>query len=193
VHGDHVLRRHLSGTNTGVEAFGDDVGQAVVDHDLQLDVRVVRQKLVERWPQDGPYRVIAGGDADGARGLVAQLAQRGHLRLDLVKARPRGMRQAVLRLGRRDAAGGTGQQPRAQPRFQPPRTVRLSADCDTPSCAAPETITDPDVVARVRGFHAAAAIPVPADSFALTVAFDIGQPEDVGIDEILFRPSRQEM
>ena len=52
------------------------------------------------------------------------------------------------------------------------------------------TITDPDAAARVRSFYDDAAI--PADSFARTVAFAISQPEDVDINEILFRPTRQE-
>jgi NADP-dependent 3-hydroxy acid dehydrogenase YdfG len=55
----------------------------------------------------------------------------------------------------------------------------------------PDSITDPDTAARVRSFYAAAAI--PADSFARTVAFAISQPEDVDINEILFRPTRQEI
>ena len=59
--------------------------------------------------------MVVRGDADGAGGLVAQLAQRGHFRLDLVKAWPRGAQQALPRLGRRDAAGGAGQQPQAKP------------------------------------------------------------------------------
>jgi NADP-dependent 3-hydroxy acid dehydrogenase YdfG len=54
----------------------------------------------------------------------------------------------------------------------------------------PNTITDPDAAARVRKFYEDAAI--PADSFARTVAFAISQPEDVDINEILFRPTRQE-
>ena len=55
----------------------------------------------------------------------------------------------------------------------------------------PDSITDPNSAARVRSFYAAAAI--PALSFARTVAFAIGQPEDVDINEILFRPTRQEI
>jgi NADP-dependent 3-hydroxy acid dehydrogenase YdfG len=55
----------------------------------------------------------------------------------------------------------------------------------------PDSITDPDTAARVRGFYAAAAI--LAASFARTVAFAISQPEDVDINEILFRPTRQEI
>ncbi len=55
----------------------------------------------------------------------------------------------------------------------------------------PDSETDPDAAARIRKFYAEAAI--PANSFARTVAFAISQPEDVDINEILFRPTRQEM
>jgi NADP-dependent 3-hydroxy acid dehydrogenase YdfG len=55
----------------------------------------------------------------------------------------------------------------------------------------PDSVTDPDTAARVRAFYAEAAI--PADSFARAVAFAISQPDDVDINEILFRPTRQEL
>ncbi|HUC50238.1 MAG TPA: SDR family oxidoreductase [Xanthobacteraceae bacterium] len=55
----------------------------------------------------------------------------------------------------------------------------------------PDSVTDPDAAARIRKFYADVAI--PADSFARAVAFAIGQPEDVDINEILFRPTRQEI
>jgi NADP-dependent 3-hydroxy acid dehydrogenase YdfG len=35
-------------------------------------------------------------------------------------------------------------------------------------------------------------VAVPADSFARAVAFAMSQPEDVDINEILYRPTRQE-
>ena len=54
----------------------------------------------------------------------------------------------------------------------------------------PDTITDPAVLARVRGLYEAVAI--PADSFARAVAFAMSQPEDVDVNEILFRPTKQE-
>ncbi|HEX6748262.1 MAG TPA: SDR family oxidoreductase [Longimicrobium sp.] len=54
----------------------------------------------------------------------------------------------------------------------------------------PGTITDADVAARVNQLYDDVAI--PADSFARAVAFAIAQPEDVDINEILFRPTRQE-
>ena len=55
----------------------------------------------------------------------------------------------------------------------------------------PDSATEPDVAANLRKFYAAYAI--PADSFARAVAFAISQPDDVDINEILFRPTRQEL
>ncbi|GAB3759668.1 SDR family oxidoreductase [Ramlibacter monticola] len=55
----------------------------------------------------------------------------------------------------------------------------------------PESATDPAVAANLRKFYDAYAI--PADSFARAVAFAISQPEDVDINEILFRPTKQEL
>ena len=55
----------------------------------------------------------------------------------------------------------------------------------------PNTITDAAVGARIKTFYADMAI--PADSFARCVAFAMSQPEDVDINEILFRPTRQEL
>ena len=52
-------------------------------------------------------------------------------------------------------------------------------------------MTDPESAARIRQYYDAAAI--PADSFARAVAFAISQPDDVDINEILFRPTRQEL
>jgi NADP-dependent 3-hydroxy acid dehydrogenase YdfG len=55
----------------------------------------------------------------------------------------------------------------------------------------PDSVTDADVAARLHKFYAEVAI--PADSFARAVAFAISQPEDVDVNEILFRPTRQEL
>ncbi|MBV9680501.1 MAG: SDR family oxidoreductase [Solirubrobacterales bacterium] len=55
----------------------------------------------------------------------------------------------------------------------------------------PNSVTDPEAAARIRKFYEDAAI--PAESFARAVAFAISQPEDVDINEILFRPTRQEL
>jgi NADP-dependent 3-hydroxy acid dehydrogenase YdfG len=52
-------------------------------------------------------------------------------------------------------------------------------------------VTDPDAVERIRKFYAEVAI--PADSSAREGAFAISQREDVDVNEILFRPTRQEL
>ena len=55
----------------------------------------------------------------------------------------------------------------------------------------PNSITEPDIAEDIHKFYEEFAI--PADSFARAVAFAISQPEDVDVNEILFRPTRQEL
>jgi NADP-dependent 3-hydroxy acid dehydrogenase YdfG len=55
----------------------------------------------------------------------------------------------------------------------------------------PNSVTDPDTAQRLKQFYEETAI--PADSFARAVAFAVSQPEDVDVNEILFRPTRQEL
>jgi NADP-dependent 3-hydroxy acid dehydrogenase YdfG len=55
----------------------------------------------------------------------------------------------------------------------------------------PNSVTDPDTAQRLKQFYEETAI--PADSFARAVAFAMSQPEDVDVNEILFRPTRQEL
>ena len=52
-----------------------------------------------------------------------------------------------------------------------------------------ESITEADVQAYMKKVYQSA---IPAESFARTVAFAISQPDDVDINEILFRPTSQE-
>ena len=54
----------------------------------------------------------------------------------------------------------------------------------------PDSISDPDTARRVHDYYAQIAI--PAHSFARVVEFAISQPDDVDINEILYRPTRQE-
>lgn len=54
----------------------------------------------------------------------------------------------------------------------------------------PNSATEPDVAAGIKAFYDNFAI--PADSFARAVVFAMSQPEEVDINEILFRPTRQE-
>jgi len=53
----------------------------------------------------------------------------------------------------------------------------------------PNSITEPDVADNIRKFYEIAISPA---SFARAVAYAIGQPDDVDINEILFRPTQQE-
>lgn len=55
----------------------------------------------------------------------------------------------------------------------------------------PNGVTDPATAERIKKFYA--DIAVSADSFARVVAFAMSQPEDVDINEVLFRPTRQEV
>lgn len=55
----------------------------------------------------------------------------------------------------------------------------------------PTHITDEASAAGIQKFYEGYAI--PADSFARAVLFALSQPDDVDINEILFRPTRQEL
>jgi NADP-dependent 3-hydroxy acid dehydrogenase YdfG len=55
----------------------------------------------------------------------------------------------------------------------------------------PNSVSDLDASKRIRAFYEQVA--VPAESFARAVAFAMSQPEDVDINEILYRPTRQEL
>ena len=54
----------------------------------------------------------------------------------------------------------------------------------------PLSVTDPAMAERIKAAYAQQAI--PADSFARAVVYAMSQPEDVDINEILFRPTAQE-
>lgn len=53
----------------------------------------------------------------------------------------------------------------------------------------PDSITEADVAENVRKLYELA---IPADAFARAVIYALSQPDDVDINEILFRPTRQE-
>jgi NADP-dependent 3-hydroxy acid dehydrogenase YdfG len=55
----------------------------------------------------------------------------------------------------------------------------------------PASITEADVAQGVQKFYQSYAI--PADSFACMVAFAMSQPDEVDVNEILFRPTAQEL
>lgn len=53
-----------------------------------------------------------------------------------------------------------------------------------------DSVSEPEVRENIKKFY---EIAIPADSFARMVAFAMSQPEDVDVNEILFRPTRQEL
>jgi NADP-dependent 3-hydroxy acid dehydrogenase YdfG len=55
----------------------------------------------------------------------------------------------------------------------------------------PNSITEPDIAENIRKF--VSEIALPAESFARAVAFAMSQPEEMDVNEILFRPTRQEL
>ena len=55
----------------------------------------------------------------------------------------------------------------------------------------PNSVTEANVSEGIHKFYEAVAI--PAESFARAVAFAMSQPEEVDVNEILFRPTRQEL
>ncbi|QMV52040.1 SDR family oxidoreductase [Ewingella americana] len=54
----------------------------------------------------------------------------------------------------------------------------------------PASITEADVAKGMQGFYQSTAI--SADSFARAIIFAIEQPEDMDVNEIVFRPTRQQ-
>ncbi len=99
-HRDHVLGDLLAAPYAGVEALGDDVGQAIVDHDLDLDVGILPQEPRELRPQDRVGHVVDGGEPDGAGGPVAEFAQRRELGVDFIEARTHRLKQPFAGLRR---------------------------------------------------------------------------------------------
>ncbi len=53
----------------------------------------------------------------------------------------------------------------------------------------PDSVTDPEFAARIHKAYEGA---IPASAFAATVVFAMSQPDEVDINEILFRPTSQE-
>jgi NADP-dependent 3-hydroxy acid dehydrogenase YdfG len=53
----------------------------------------------------------------------------------------------------------------------------------------PNSVTEPDIAETIQKYYEDIAI--PAESFAQAVAFAMSRPEEVDVNEILFRPTRQ--
>jgi hypothetical protein len=119
-----------------METFGDDVGEAVVDGDLDADVRKFLLEPLNCGPEDGFGRVLARDQTDGARGLVAQPVSDASASSIPSKCGP------IVSSSRCPASASdtlrvvrvNNRTPRPSSR---PLTVWLKADGETPSLAAP--------------------------------------------------------
>ena len=60
----------LAAAHVGVKTLGDDIDQAIVDDDLDFDVRILPQQLRQFRPEDRVSRIVCGRDANGAGGLL---------------------------------------------------------------------------------------------------------------------------
>ena len=77
---------------------------------------------------------------------------------------------------------------------QETKSYNIRTTVISPGAVASElanTVTDPETAARLHKYYEETAI--PADSFARAVAFAINEPQEVDVNEILFRPTRQQL
>jgi hypothetical protein len=105
-------------THTSVITLRNDVGQAIVDDDLDLNIRIFPQEFCKLWPEDRIHRMVDGRDPNGAGGLLPEFTQGLKLGLDLLKPWANGVTQAFACFRWRDAARGAGQEPKSQPSFE---------------------------------------------------------------------------
>src|SRR5204862_8366115 len=99
--------------------FGDNVGEAVVDDDLDFDVGVYRQELCELRQQDRLGGVFHSGDPNGAGGLFPKFSYGPKHGLDLLKTRSDGVKQALAWFRRPHATRSAAQQSQTEPVLQP--------------------------------------------------------------------------
>jgi len=74
-YGNHVFRHLLAAAHARVVSLCDDIGQTVIDDDLDVDVRIFTQKRRELRQQYRIGCVFSRCDADRACGLAAKLTQ----------------------------------------------------------------------------------------------------------------------
>jgi hypothetical protein len=122
-HRDHVFTDLFAAANAGIVTLADDIRQPVIHRDLDLDVWIVAQKLGEFRQQDCVSRVFGCRDANGPRGLVAKLAQRRQLDLDLLEPRAEGLHEPLARFRWHDPPRGASEQPHAEPLLKLPHAV----------------------------------------------------------------------
>ena len=101
-----------------VVAFRDDVGEPVVEQELDLDVRILRSEAFQLRPQDMADGVVRRDDPDRSRGLLPLLVQGIDLDLDLVEMRADPFQKPLACFCRRGRPRGAREQADAEPRLE---------------------------------------------------------------------------
>jgi aryl-alcohol dehydrogenase-like predicted oxidoreductase len=132
-----------------------------------------------------PYSPLGKGFLTGAISRDTKTSENDFRRL-LPRFTPEAMErnQALVDLLRR-----IGGEKGATPAQNNIRTTVIS-----PGAVAtelPGSATEPDIAESLRKYYESYAI--PAESFARAVAFAMSQPDEVDVNEILFRPTAQEL
>ena len=177
-----------------VKALVDAAVQAYGRVDVMINnAGLMPQSLLERLKIDEWDRMIDVNIKGVLYGIAAALPhmktqKSGHfINVSSVaghKVRPGGTVYSATKHAVRVISEGLRQEVKA---YNIRTTVISPGAVDT---ELPDTITDPDVAVAMRKFYDDIAI--PADSFARAVEYAMSQPDDVDVNEILFRPTRQE-
>jgi NADP-dependent 3-hydroxy acid dehydrogenase YdfG len=200
-----ALARELGlGEAAAVQTDVTDVGQVrrLVEHSVQtygrIDVLInnaglmpqspLERAKIEDWDRmiDVNIKGVLYGIAAALPHMQAQKS--GHIiNVSSVaghKVRPNGVVYSATKTAVRVISEGLRQEVKP---FDIRTTVISPGAVDT---ELPDSATEPDIAEGIRKFYADVA--VPADSFARAVVFALEQPPEVDINEILYRPTRQE-
>ena len=145
----------------------DDITESELDEALAVNLKGVLYGIAAALPH-------MKGQKSGHIINVASVA--GH------KVGPGGVVYAATKHGVRVISEGLRQEVKP---YNIRSTIISPGAVDT---ELPDTITDGAVAAGIREVYKLA---IPASSFARAVAFAMSQPEEVDINEILFRPTAQ--
>jgi NADP-dependent 3-hydroxy acid dehydrogenase YdfG len=172
---DHAVQTHgridVIVNNAGLMPHSPLERVKVEDWDRMIDVNL-------RGPLYGVAAALPHMKAQQSGHIINVSSVAGH------KVRPGSAVYAATKTGVRVISEGLRQEVK-------PYNIRTTVI--SPGALATElaeSVTEPDIAENVRG---AMEIALPADSFANMVVFAMSQPEDVDVNEILFRPTRQEL
>ncbi len=118
LNGDHILRNRFAKPDSGIELLGHEVDKAIVDTQLDLDIRIFGQKLFQLGSENRPARIVRCGEANGAPRAATEIRQSGHLRVDFLQARRNDVKEPLAYFSRRDGTRISREQSSAEPLLQ---------------------------------------------------------------------------